>query len=115
MPAHPGDPRINERREQPAIEEDAGDDAREEGEGELDLAHRALARLTARAYPGSQQAWGPGCRGGSNQRAVMPPRVGPRRADGYLADWAMQPDLWPGPNVNADQAAGGLSFALAAR
>jgi hypothetical protein len=27
--------------------------------------------VTARAYPGSQQAWGPGSRCGSDQRAVM--------------------------------------------
>jgi len=40
MPTHSIDPRIDERREHPAVEEDAGDDAREEGEGELDLAHR---------------------------------------------------------------------------
>jgi len=45
---------------------------------------------TARAYPGSQQAWGPGSRCGSDQRAVMPSRVGQRRADSYSADWAMR-------------------------
>lgn len=33
------------------------------------------AGTTARAYPGSQQAWGPGSRCGSDQRAVMPSRV----------------------------------------
>jgi hypothetical protein len=53
MPAHSVDPRIDERREQPAVEEDAHDDAREESEGEFDLAHRTLAELTARTYPGS--------------------------------------------------------------
>jgi hypothetical protein len=52
MPAQSSDPRIDERREHPAIEEDPGGDAREEGEGELDLAHRTPVGLTARAYLG---------------------------------------------------------------
>jgi hypothetical protein len=54
MTAQSVDPRIDEWREQPAVEEDARDDAREEGQGELDPAHRVLAELTARTYPGSQ-------------------------------------------------------------
>ena len=49
----------------------------------VDIAHQALARLTARAYPGSQQAGGPGSRCGSDQRAVMRLRVGPKWADSY--------------------------------
>ena len=71
MPTHSVDPRIDERREHPAIEEDAGDNAREEREGELDLAHRATPGLTARTYP----AGGAGSRCGSDQRAVMPSSV----------------------------------------
>ena len=54
------------------VEEDAHGDAGQEGEGELDLAHRALAGLTARTYPRSRQAGEPGSRCGSDQRAVMP-------------------------------------------
>jgi hypothetical protein len=72
MPTHSIDPRIDERREKPAVEKDAGDDAGQEGEGELDLAHRALAGLTTRTYPRSRQAGEPGSRCGSDQRAVMP-------------------------------------------
>jgi len=71
MPAHSLNPRIDEWREQPAVEEGAHHDAREEGEGEVDLAHRALMGLTARTYPGSRQAGEPGSRCGSDQRAVM--------------------------------------------
>ena len=73
------------REEQPAIEEDTHDDAREEGQGELDPAHRTPAGLTARTYPAGES----GSRRGSDQRAVMPPRVGQRAADSYSADWAM--------------------------
>ena len=41
------DPRIDEWREQPAVEGDAHDDAREEREDKLDPAHRATVALTA--------------------------------------------------------------------
>jgi len=51
MPAQSVDPRIDEGRNQPAVEEDAHHDAREEGEHEIDIAHRAAAAVTARAYP----------------------------------------------------------------
>jgi hypothetical protein len=64
-------------------------DAREEGEGELDPAHRAAAGLTARTYPRSQQAEEPGSRCGSDQRAVMPPRVRAAGRGFYSVDWAM--------------------------
>ena len=51
-PAQSVDPGVDERREHPAVEDDAGDDAREESEGELALAHRAAEGSTVRTYPG---------------------------------------------------------------
>jgi hypothetical protein len=75
MPAQSVDPRIDEERQQEAVDGDPHGDAREEGEDELDAAHWAPAGLTARAYPGSQQAGVPGSRCGSDRRAVMPSRV----------------------------------------
>jgi len=66
MPAQSVDPCVDEEREHEAVERAAHDDAGEEGEGELDLAHRDPAGVTARAYPGSQQAGGPGRRCGSD-------------------------------------------------
>ena len=89
MPAHSVDPRIDEWREHPAVEEDAGGDARQEGKGELHLAHEALVGLTARAYPGSRQTGEPGSRCGSDQRAVMLERVRAAGRGFYLAVWAM--------------------------
>jgi hypothetical protein len=71
MPAESVDPRIDEEREQEAVEGAAHDDAGEEREDELDAAHRASAGLTARTYP----VGGIGSRCGSDQRAVMHPRV----------------------------------------
>ena len=67
------------------VEEDPHGDAGQEGEGELDLAHRAPAWVTARTYP----AGGPGSRCGSDQRAVMPPSVRAAGRGFYLAVWAM--------------------------
>jgi hypothetical protein len=87
---------IDEWREHSSVEEEAGDDAREEGDDEIDLAHRALVRLTARTYPRSRQAGEPGSRCGSDQRAVMPASV---RAPGrgfYSADWAVPASGPPG-------------------
>jgi hypothetical protein len=43
---------LDEGRQQPAVEGDAHGDAGEEGEDELDPAHRVAAELTARTYPG---------------------------------------------------------------
>ena len=63
-------------------------DPGEERQDELDLAHRPATRLTARTYPGSQQAGGPGSRCGSDQRAVMPLRVRAVGRGFYLAVWA---------------------------
>jgi hypothetical protein len=85
MPAQSVDPRIDEQREHEADAGAAHDDAGEEGEDELHLAHQAAAALTARTYP----VGGTGSRCGSDQRAVMPSRVGQRRADSYSAVWAM--------------------------
>src|SRR5450759_1520558 len=85
MPAQSVDPRIDEGREQPAVQEDAGHDAREESQGELDPAHRAAAELTARTYPAGE----PGSRCGSDQRAVMPASVRAGDRDRYSAVWAM--------------------------
>jgi len=51
MPAQSVDPRIDDGREQPAVEGDAHGDAGEEGEGELDPAHRRTEAVTARTYP----------------------------------------------------------------
>jgi ABC-2 type transport system ATP-binding protein len=96
MPAKSVDPGIDEEREQEAVEGAAHRDPREEGEGELDPAHLAAAGLTARAYPGSQQAGGPESRCGSDQRAVMPSGVGQRRANSYSAVWAMPSGSGPG-------------------
>ena len=62
------DPRIDEGREQPAVEGDAHGDPGEEGEDELDSGHRSIALLTARTYPVGES----GSRRGSDQRAVMP-------------------------------------------
>jgi hypothetical protein len=42
MPAQSVDPRIDEGREQPAVEHDTQDGTREEGHDELDLPHRAV-------------------------------------------------------------------------
>jgi hypothetical protein len=67
MPTQSFDPQVNERREHPSVQEDAGDDAREEGQHELDPAHRSADGLTARTYP----VGGTGSRCGSDQRAVM--------------------------------------------
>lgn len=72
MPAYTVDPGVNERRQPPAVEEDARDDTRQEGQGELDPAHRATAEVTAPTYPVGES----GSRCGSDQRAVMPPSVG---------------------------------------
>ena len=55
MPAQSVDPRIDEQREHEAVEGAAHDDAGEEGQDELDPAHRAVAGLTARTYPGSHR------------------------------------------------------------
>jgi hypothetical protein len=76
---------FDQRRRQPAVEEDAHGDTREERQGELDPAHRALARLTARTYP----AGGAASRCGSDQRAVIPARVRAAGLGFNLADWAM--------------------------
>jgi hypothetical protein len=62
MPAQSVDPRIDEWREESAVEGDPHGCTGEEGEDELDAGHRVAAGLTAWAYPGSQQAWGPGSR-----------------------------------------------------
>ncbi len=69
MPAQSADPGIDEQREDKAVGSIAHHHAGEERQGELDPAHRA------------------GC--GSDQRAVMPCRVGQRRADDCLAVWAI--------------------------
>jgi hypothetical protein len=69
MPAQSVDPGIDEEREHEAVEGTAHDNAGEEGEEQLDPAHRASAEgLTARTYP----VGGTGSRPGSHQRAVMP-------------------------------------------
>ena len=75
MPTQSVDPRIDEERQHEAVESAAHDHAGEERQHELDAAHRGAAELTARAYPGSQQAGEPGSRCGSDQRAVMPSSV----------------------------------------
>jgi hypothetical protein len=67
MPAQSVDPRIDEEREEEAVEGAAHDHAGEKREDELDPAHWAAAALTARTYP----VGGPGSRCGSDQRAVM--------------------------------------------
>src|SRR5450759_3543271 len=80
MPAHSVDPRIDESREQPAVEDHAHDDAREEGHGELDLAHQALKGLTARAYPvgspgvGVVRTSAPSCPQAGGERAAVATR-----------------------------------------
>ena len=66
----------------------------EEGQGELDPAHRAAAEVTARTYPMSRQAGEPGSRCGLDQRAVMPPRVAAAGRGFYSADWAMSSGPW---------------------
>ena len=72
MPAQSVDPRIDEQRQHEAVEGAAHDHPGEEGEKELDFAHRAAEKvLTARTYP----AGGTGSRPGSDQRAVMAQRV----------------------------------------
>jgi hypothetical protein len=71
MPAQSVDPGIDEERQHAAVESAAHDDAGEEGQEELDLAHRAAEELTARTYP----VGGSGSRCGSDQRAVMASRV----------------------------------------
>jgi hypothetical protein len=58
--------------EHEAVEGAAHDHVGEEGQDELDPAHVAAAGLTARTYPVGE----PGSRYGSDQRAVMPARVG---------------------------------------
>jgi hypothetical protein len=85
MPAQSVDPRIDEQREHEAVECASDDDAGEQCQHELDPANRAAEGLTARTYP----VGGTGSRCGSDQRAVMPSRVGQRRADSYSAVWAM--------------------------
>lgn len=67
MPAQSVDPRIDEEREQEAVEGTAHDHAGEERCDELEPVHRAPAGLTARTYP----VGGTGSRCGSDQRAVM--------------------------------------------
>jgi hypothetical protein len=67
MPAQSVNPRVDKEREYKAVEGAAHDHAGEEGCDELDSAHRAAARLTARTYP----VGGTGSRPGSDQRAVM--------------------------------------------
>ena len=59
-------------------------DAGEECQEELDLAHRAATGLTARTYP----VRGTGSRPGSDQRAVMAPRV---RAEDRGFSWPIGP------------------------
>jgi hypothetical protein len=71
MPAQSVDPRIDEEWEHEAVEHDAHGDAGQERQDELDPAHRTIAALTARTYP----VGGTGSRCGSDQRAVMAPRV----------------------------------------
>ena len=51
MPAQSVDRRIDEERQQEAVEGAAHDHAGEEGEDELDPAHAAAEGLTARTYP----------------------------------------------------------------
>ena len=85
MPADSVDPRIDEGREQPAVEGDAHGDPGEEGEDELDSGHRSIALLTARTYPVGAS----GSRRGSDQRAVMPSSVQAAGRGGYSAVWAM--------------------------
>ena len=89
MPAQSVDPGIDDEREHEAVEGAAHDHAGEECEDELHLAHRDPAGVTARAYPGSQQAGVPGSRCGSDQRAVMPLSVRAAGLDAYSVDWAM--------------------------
>ena len=71
MPAQSVDPRIDKERQHVAVEHDAHGDAGEERCHELHPAHRAPGGLTARTYP----VGGSGSRCGSDQRAVMAPRV----------------------------------------
>jgi hypothetical protein len=52
MPAQSVDPRIDEEREHEAVECAAHDHAGKEREDQLNPAHRAIAGLTARTYPG---------------------------------------------------------------
>ena len=85
MPAQSVDPGIDEERKHKAIECAAHDDAGEEGQDELDPAHRPATGLTARTYP----VGGTGSRCGSDQRAVIAPMVEALGFGFYLADWAM--------------------------
>lgn len=67
MPVESVDPEVDKRWQQPAVEGDPHGHAGEEGEGELEAAHRAAGGLTARTYP----VGGTGSQCGSDQRAVM--------------------------------------------
>jgi hypothetical protein len=106
MPAQSVDPRIDEEREHEAVKGAAHDHAGEERQDELDPAHRVAEELlTARTYP----VGGTGSRFGSDQRAVMPRSVGQRRADDYLAVWAMPSSIdlrpeWPRATPPVDRA-----------
>jgi hypothetical protein len=50
MPTQSVDPGIDEDWEHEAVESAAHDDAGEEGQDELDPAHRVTGKLTARTY-----------------------------------------------------------------
>ena len=71
MPAQSVDPGIDEERQHEPVEGAAQDHAGEEGQDELEAAHRPATGLTARTYP----VGGAGSRPGSDQRAVMCSRV----------------------------------------
>jgi hypothetical protein len=85
MPAQSVDPGIDEERENEAVEGAAHQDPGEERQDELDPAHRAAEKSTARTYP----VGGTGSRCGSDQRAVMSSRVQAAGRGFYLAVWAM--------------------------
>ena len=86
MPAHSVDPRIDEEREHEAVECAAHDHAGEEGQEELDPAHRAASGVDGADVPG-----------GGNRESVW---IGPARRhalsvaaagrDSYSAVWAMR-------------------------
>jgi len=84
MPAQSVDPGIDEEREHEGGEGAAHDDAGEERQDELDPAHRAAERLTARTYPWGEPGVGvdrtsaPSCPQAWGRRAAVAIRpVGP--------------------------------------